>query len=151
MNSVTLTFIAPERTWTYSKHISRDLYPASLLSCRSDHQKIQLPLLLRVGTCLQSCCLATRWSHPLQYEYVQLVSALYYSIRFTVDYLCVLFLGDGVKLWHRSDNKEDWKRTHEGSAWHRNLHNKWWGFLLNSERALHFKSLNLFWNGLLLR
>jgi hypothetical protein len=30
-------------------------------------RKTQLPLLLRVGPCLQSCCLATRWSNPLQY------------------------------------------------------------------------------------
>jgi hypothetical protein len=53
-------YIAAERTWTYSKHISRDRYPASLLARRSDLQKTQLPLLLRVGPCLQSCCLATR-------------------------------------------------------------------------------------------
>jgi hypothetical protein len=58
MNSVTLTYIAAERTCTYSKHIWRDHYPASLLARRSDLQKTQLPLLLRVGLCLQSCCLA---------------------------------------------------------------------------------------------
>jgi hypothetical protein len=28
-------------------------------------RKTQPPLLLRVGPCLQSCCLATRWSNPL--------------------------------------------------------------------------------------
>jgi hypothetical protein len=66
-NSVTLTYIAAERTWTYSKHISRDRYPASVLARRSDLQKTELPLLLHVGPCLQSCSLATRWSNPLQY------------------------------------------------------------------------------------
>jgi hypothetical protein len=30
-------------------------------------RKTQLPLLLHVGPCLQSCCLAMRWSNPLQY------------------------------------------------------------------------------------
>jgi hypothetical protein len=52
-------YIAAERTWTYSKRISRDRYPAYLLARRSDLQKIQRPLFLRVGPCLQSCCLAT--------------------------------------------------------------------------------------------
>jgi hypothetical protein len=36
---VTLTYIAAERTWTYSKQISRDRYPASLLARRSDLEK----------------------------------------------------------------------------------------------------------------
>jgi hypothetical protein len=63
-NSITLTYKAAERTCTYSKHISRDRYPASPLTRRSDLQKAQLPLLLRVEPCLQSCSLATRWSHP---------------------------------------------------------------------------------------
>jgi hypothetical protein len=58
---------AAERTWTHSKHISRDRYSASLLARRVDLQKTQLPLLLRVGPCLQSCCLETRYSNPLQY------------------------------------------------------------------------------------
>jgi hypothetical protein len=58
--SVTLTYIAAEWAWTYSKHISRDRYAARLLERRSDLQKSQLPLLLRVGLCLQSCCLVTR-------------------------------------------------------------------------------------------
>jgi hypothetical protein len=76
---------AAERTWIYSKHLSRDRYPASFLARRSDIQKphvtwslctgvtsprtwkTQLPLLLRVGPCLQSCCLATHWSNPIQY------------------------------------------------------------------------------------
>jgi hypothetical protein len=31
-------------------------------------RKTQPPLLLRVGPCLQSCCLATHWSNPLQYN-----------------------------------------------------------------------------------
>jgi hypothetical protein len=48
------SYIAAERTRTYSKHISRDYYPASLLARRSDLQKTQL-LLLHVGPCLQSC------------------------------------------------------------------------------------------------
>jgi hypothetical protein len=30
-------------------------------------EKTQLPLLLRVGPCLQSCCLATRWSNMVIY------------------------------------------------------------------------------------
>jgi hypothetical protein len=66
MNSVSLAYIVAEWTWTYSKHISRDSYPASILVRRSDLHITQLPLLLRVGPCLQSCCLATRWSNPLQ-------------------------------------------------------------------------------------
>jgi hypothetical protein len=33
------TFISEERTWTYSKYISCDRYPASLLARRSDLQK----------------------------------------------------------------------------------------------------------------
>jgi hypothetical protein len=37
--------------------MSRDHYPASLLARRSDLQKTQVSLLLRVGPCLQSCCL----------------------------------------------------------------------------------------------
>jgi hypothetical protein len=60
-------YIATERTSTYSKHISRDRYPANVLARRMDLQKTQLPLLLRVGPCLQSCCLATRWQNPLHY------------------------------------------------------------------------------------
>jgi hypothetical protein len=40
-------YIAAEWTWTYSKHISRDHYTASVLARQSDLQKIQLPLLLR--------------------------------------------------------------------------------------------------------
>jgi hypothetical protein len=63
---LSLTYIAAERIWTYSKHISRDRYPASLLACRSDLQKTQIPLFLHFRECLQSCCLATRWSNPLQ-------------------------------------------------------------------------------------
>jgi hypothetical protein len=55
-------YIAAERTWTYSKHILRDRYPASLLARRLDLQKTQLPLLLRVGPCLQSCCLGNALS-----------------------------------------------------------------------------------------
>jgi hypothetical protein len=57
---LSLSYTAAERTWTYNKHISRDRYPASLLARRSDLQKTQLPLLLLVGPCLQSCCLTTR-------------------------------------------------------------------------------------------
>jgi hypothetical protein len=81
---LSLPYIAAERTWTYNKHISFDRYPSSLLPCRSDLQKTrhvvsvyccmtsprtrkQLPLLLRLGPCLESFCLATRWSNPLQY------------------------------------------------------------------------------------
>jgi hypothetical protein len=83
---LSLTSTAAERTWIYNKHISRDRYPASLLAGRTDLQKTrhvvymhccatsprtwktQLPLLLRVGPCLQSCCLTTRWSNPLHYQ-----------------------------------------------------------------------------------
>jgi hypothetical protein len=70
---LSFTYIAEERTWTYSKRIWRDLYPASLLARRWDLQKThvtwslstvvtsprirktQLPLLLRDLTthCLQ--------------------------------------------------------------------------------------------------
>jgi hypothetical protein len=66
MNSVTC--IAAERTWTYSKHISRDRYPASLLARRSGLLKPQLPLLLCVGPCLR----AVAW---------QRVDQIYYSIK----------------------------------------------------------------------
>jgi hypothetical protein len=59
-------YIATERTWTYSKHISHDCYSASLLARRSDLQETQLPLLLRVRPCLQSSCLAKRSSNSLQ-------------------------------------------------------------------------------------
>jgi hypothetical protein len=58
-------YIDAERTETCSQHISCDRYPASILARRSDLQKKQLPLLLRVGPCLQSCCLATNCSNPL--------------------------------------------------------------------------------------
>jgi hypothetical protein len=65
---LSLTYIAPEQTWTYSEHISCDHYPpANLLARRSNLQKTQLPLLLHVELYLQSCCLATRWPNPLQY------------------------------------------------------------------------------------
>jgi hypothetical protein len=60
-------YIAAKRTQTYSKHISRDRYPPSLLARRSDLQRTQLHLLLRIGPCLQSCCLATPRSNPLKY------------------------------------------------------------------------------------
>jgi hypothetical protein len=60
-------YVAAERTCSYNKYISRDRYPASLLARRSDPQKTKLPILLRVGPCLQSCCLATRCSNPLHY------------------------------------------------------------------------------------
>jgi hypothetical protein len=36
----------------------------------------QTDLLLRAGPSLQSCCLATRWSNPLQY-----FSQLYYTVH----------------------------------------------------------------------
>jgi hypothetical protein len=39
--------------------------PSGLLARWADLQKTQLPLLLRAGPCLQSCCLATCWSNPL--------------------------------------------------------------------------------------
>jgi hypothetical protein len=68
---LSLPYVDAERTWTYSKHISCDRYPASLLAHRSDLQKTrhmvfshccvtsrrtrktQLPLLLHVGPCLK--------------------------------------------------------------------------------------------------
>jgi hypothetical protein len=37
-------------------------------------RKTQLPLLLRVGTCLKSYCLAKRWSNPLQCIWIFAVS-----------------------------------------------------------------------------
>jgi hypothetical protein len=43
------TYVAAERTWSYSKHIARYRYPARLLARRPDLQKTQLPILLRVG------------------------------------------------------------------------------------------------------
>jgi hypothetical protein len=53
------TYIAEERTWAYSKHISHDRYPATLMMCRSILQKTLLPLLLcdlAIG-CLPRICL----------------------------------------------------------------------------------------------
>jgi hypothetical protein len=91
---LSLLYIAAEWMWTYSNHISRDHYPASLLVLRLDLQKIrhvvtvhchvssphtrktQLPLL-RVGPCLQICCMATHWSNPLQYITDWLLTTLY--------------------------------------------------------------------------
>jgi hypothetical protein len=64
---LSLPYIAAERTWTYSKYISCDRYPARLLVRLSGLQKRQLRLLLRVVPCLQSCCLANRLSNSLQY------------------------------------------------------------------------------------
>jgi hypothetical protein len=73
LNEFCHSYMAAERTWSYSKHISRDRYPANPLARLSDLQKTQLPLLLRVGQCLQSCCLATRWLNSLQYvDYVRI-------------------------------------------------------------------------------
>jgi hypothetical protein len=63
----------------HRKHVSRDHYPASLVARWWDLQKTQLPLLLCVGRCLKSCCLAMRWPNPLQY--------ITYSILFTDLYL----------------------------------------------------------------
>jgi hypothetical protein len=79
------TYIGEERTWTYSKHISRDRYPASLLARRSDLQikhitlslstvvtspwtlKTQLPLLCNLATdCLPRICLrGNLFTNPL--------------------------------------------------------------------------------------
>jgi hypothetical protein len=56
---------AAEQTWTYSKHISCDHYPASLLAHQCDLQKTQIPLLLCVGLCLQISFLATCWLNLL--------------------------------------------------------------------------------------
>jgi hypothetical protein len=68
------TYVAEERTWTYSKYISRDRYPDNLLARRSDYRKhvtwslptallrtrkTQLPLLFRdlATDCLPRICL----------------------------------------------------------------------------------------------
>jgi hypothetical protein len=48
-------------------------------------QKTQLPLLLRVGPCLQSCCLLTCWSNPLHYPPV-------ISPEFSISLLSRMFL-----------------------------------------------------------
>jgi hypothetical protein len=42
--------------------------PAVPLLLGTDDTKTQPHLLLRVGLCLQSCCLARHWSNPLQYS-----------------------------------------------------------------------------------
>jgi hypothetical protein len=73
-------YIAAEQIWTYSKHISRDRHPISLLARQSDLQKTQLPLLLLVGPCLQSCCLAMHCSNPLQY----------YALTITVTFVKII-------------------------------------------------------------
>jgi hypothetical protein len=54
------TYIAAERTWTYSERISRDRYVASVLARRSGVEKEHNSLLLSVGPCLQRFRLATR-------------------------------------------------------------------------------------------
>jgi hypothetical protein len=51
------------------KHMSRDHNPQLRESPRT--RKTHLPLLLCVGPCLRSCCMATRWSNPLKYERVK--------------------------------------------------------------------------------
>jgi hypothetical protein len=76
-------YIAAERKWTCSKHITWSLSSHSTgasVGCTEntshDHWPLlwrhrghgkHLHLLLRVGPCLQSCCVATGWSNPLQY------------------------------------------------------------------------------------
>jgi hypothetical protein len=74
-------YTAAEWTWTYSKHISCDRYPASLLACRLDLQKTQLLLLLHVGPSLESCYLAMRWPIPLQYNWSCCQGLLFSNIR----------------------------------------------------------------------
>jgi hypothetical protein len=88
-----VTYIATEQPWTYSKNISCDRYPDSLLARWLDLQKTQLPLLLRVELCLQSCCLATLWSNTLQYIssiMYQWVSWLYCSRKKIITIMTLL-------------------------------------------------------------
>jgi hypothetical protein len=47
--------------------------------------------------------------------------------RFTVDYLCVLFVGDGVRRWRETREKIGEVNSTE--------YNKWWDFLLNSQQV----------------
>jgi hypothetical protein len=63
---LSFTYIAAEWTRTYSKHISRDDYPASLLAPRSDLQKTHLPLSLQVGPVYR----AVAWQRVDQIRYI---------------------------------------------------------------------------------
>jgi hypothetical protein len=68
---------SPRRRWyDYIKMDVREIGSRDWIRLSRDHYLLlwrhrgygkQLPLLLRVGPCLQSCCLATRWSNPVQY------------------------------------------------------------------------------------
>jgi hypothetical protein len=63
-NSV--TYIVEERTRVTGNTCHVTATHRCVTSPRT--RKTQPPLLLRVGPCLQGCCLATRWSNPLQYK-----------------------------------------------------------------------------------
>jgi hypothetical protein len=63
MNSV--IYIAEE--WTIIRGNTCHFITTHLCVTSPRTQKTPPPLLLRVGPCLESCCLATRWSNPLQY------------------------------------------------------------------------------------
>jgi hypothetical protein len=64
-HSWTLTYTAAERTCVTENTCHVITTCCCVTSQRT--RKTQLPLLLRVGPCLQSCCLATCWSDPLYY------------------------------------------------------------------------------------
>jgi hypothetical protein len=65
INSV--TYIAEERTRITENTCHVTTTRRCVPSPRT--QKTQPALLLLVGPCLQSCCLATCWSNPLQHKY----------------------------------------------------------------------------------
>jgi hypothetical protein len=65
-----VTYIAEERTCITGNTYHVTTIHLCVTSTKA--QKTQPHLLLRVGLCLQSCCLATRWSNPLQYVIIQI-------------------------------------------------------------------------------
>jgi hypothetical protein len=88
-------------------------------------QKTQPHLLLRVGTCLRSRCLATRWSSPLQYH--NTVKPREYSRMLCCLYGCeILSLGENVDCrlleWNGRGNL--WSKMRYGTNGWRKLHSQ---------------------------
>jgi hypothetical protein len=97
---LSLTYIAAERTWTYSEHISCNSYLAGLLARLSDLQKTQFPILLRVCRTYRKhsflyCCVLDRVYSAVAWQRVD-------EIRYSI-YTDKLFeqLGLVITLWTR--------------------------------------------------
>jgi hypothetical protein len=87
MNSVTLTYIDAEWTWTYSKHISHDCYPASILV----HQYVYRKQSLLYCCVLDHAYRAVAWHHVDQIRYIAPSLRLLVPSTLTV-YHCSFFL-----------------------------------------------------------